>query len=332
MVIGKVGETWQFESEYELEELLWHHLEALLNLQPLKRQFAVRGQFCDILAIAPDRQLVVIELKNVEDRYVVQQLTRYYDALVKEQPLGDEVDWEKPIRLIAIAPSFHADTEIDCTYNTLDIELLRFDLVEVGPELSLRIMDVDATVLTSISVPKPLKLSATEISIAAPPRKLLNWLSERPEHQFQRMLAVREQILGFDQRMKEVVTPKAIIYGKGKTKPCAEIRRWNVGVSSKSPKWIPALFLWLPDIEASSRVYRMVVQTDESWCTVRAVIHSPRACKTNQIWHFPRCLDLLYRRNPATLQFYETALSADGQSCDLLKLVDAALKIWLERI
>lgn len=50
------------------------------------------------MAIDADQQLAVIELKNVEDRYVIQQLTRYYDAFKQEQSFQIEVDWERPIR------------------------------------------------------------------------------------------------------------------------------------------------------------------------------------------------------------------------------------------
>lgn len=45
----------------------------------------------------------VLELKNVEDRYVVPQLTRYYASLYKEQPFADKLDYGKPIRLLAIS-------------------------------------------------------------------------------------------------------------------------------------------------------------------------------------------------------------------------------------
>ena len=333
MALIQTGAVWQFENEFELEELLWHNLSKLLNLKPFKRQFSVRGQFCDILAIADNRQLVIIELKNVEDRYVVQQLTRYYDALVKEQPFGDEVDWQKPIRLIAIAPSFHSDTVIDCTYNTLNIELLRFDFEERDQELYLRVIESSSEV-ASMPVPSSLKTPPAEVAIAGPPRKLLNWLSDSPEAEFQGMMGVREQLLGFDKRIKEVVEPQAIIYGKGKTKPCAEIRRQNVGVSSKSPKWMPRLFLWLPDLDGNSRILRMIIGSDESWKHVEAVGYCPTACRTKRIWHLPRHLEIVsgcYGYD-STLQKYGQALSADGEECLLPKLVELALHVWLSRI
>ena len=140
MTIIQTGNIWQFGNEFELEEVLWQNLPKLLNLKPFKRQYSVRGQFCDILALDDQQRLVVLELKNVEDRYVVQQLTRYYDALKEEDPFEDEVDLSQPIRLMAIAPSFHQDTMIDCKYNLLDIELVSFQIQSSEDNLYLELI------------------------------------------------------------------------------------------------------------------------------------------------------------------------------------------------
>jgi RecB family endonuclease NucS len=332
MKLSRVGEMWQFDNEYVLEDLVWHHLLALLNLQPFKRQFSVRGQFCDILAIDHDHQLVVIELKNVEDRYVVQQLTRYYDALKQEKPFGAEVNWDKPIRLIAIAPSFHPDTNTDCLYNRLDIERITFSLEEIEQRIYLKLTCHNGNILSKLAIPRHTENPTAEIAIASPPRKLLNWLSHDSETKFQKLINVREQIIGFDQRMREVIEPQAIIYGKGKTNPCAEIRRQNLGASSKSPKWSTTLFLWLPDLDGSSRIFRMMIWPDNNWEVVKTVLHSPVACKTKRFWHFPQCLKFMHKRNLDTLQRYERVISADGKSCLLPELVDLALQMWLNRI
>lgn len=113
---------WAFKTEFELEEFVWASLEPLLNLKPLARQYIIDGQICDILATTPERQLVVLELKNVEDRYVVQQLTRYYASLRQGQPFADQADYCLPIRLVAIAPTLHAHNHIDREYSRLDFE------------------------------------------------------------------------------------------------------------------------------------------------------------------------------------------------------------------
>lgn len=84
--LKKTGQEWRFTNEAALEDFIWDNLKPLFNLTPLKRQFFVRGEVCDILAVDDNRQLVVLELKNTEDRYVVQQLTRYYDNLLEVKP------------------------------------------------------------------------------------------------------------------------------------------------------------------------------------------------------------------------------------------------------
>lgn len=90
--LKKTGTGWEFVNEAALEDFVWDNLKPLLNLTPLKRQYFVKGEICDILAVDDNRQLVVLELKNTEDRYIVQQLTRYYDALLEVKPFDTKVD------------------------------------------------------------------------------------------------------------------------------------------------------------------------------------------------------------------------------------------------
>lgn len=87
MAFIQSGQSWQFSTESDLEEVIWRNPPKLLNLQPLSRQFSISGRFCDILAVDEADQLVIIQLKNTEDRYVVQQLIRYYDAIQAAEAL-----------------------------------------------------------------------------------------------------------------------------------------------------------------------------------------------------------------------------------------------------
>ena len=66
--LRQCGNQWNFYNESELEDFVWTHLKSLLGLLPLKRQFSIQGQFCNILAITSDEQLVVIELNLIRDR------------------------------------------------------------------------------------------------------------------------------------------------------------------------------------------------------------------------------------------------------------------------
>ncbi len=141
MAFIQAGQNWHFSTESDLEEVVWHNLPKLLNLRPLSRQFSISGKFCDILAVDESNQLVVIELKNTEDRYVVQQLVRYYNVIQAAETLPFEVAINEP-RLVAIAPRFHADTLTDCQYSTLKVELITFALeTSKNGQLSLVLSD-----------------------------------------------------------------------------------------------------------------------------------------------------------------------------------------------
>jgi RecB family endonuclease NucS len=104
--LRKTGNGYEFSSEYALEEFVWENLEQLFQLKPVARQYPAKGEFCDILAVR-DQQLYILELKNTEDRYVVQQLTRYYDNLFDLKPFAEQIDYSLPVKLIALAPAFH---------------------------------------------------------------------------------------------------------------------------------------------------------------------------------------------------------------------------------
>jgi RecB family endonuclease NucS len=80
---------WKFQSELFLENFVWETLESLLNLKPLARQLYLSNQICDILTIDEKQQLTIVELKNTEDRYLIQQLTRYYAAIQEHQPFQE---------------------------------------------------------------------------------------------------------------------------------------------------------------------------------------------------------------------------------------------------
>jgi RecB family endonuclease NucS len=68
--LRKTSLGWEFASEAALEDFVWDNLIQLLGLTPLKRQYPELGEYCDILAVDNQKQLTIIELKNIEDRYV----------------------------------------------------------------------------------------------------------------------------------------------------------------------------------------------------------------------------------------------------------------------
>jgi RecB family endonuclease NucS len=261
--LRKTGAGWEFESEAALEDFVWANLQPLFGLTPLKQQYCVSGQFCDLLAVGENKQLVVLELKNVEDRYIVQQLTRYYDALLEEKPFSEEVDYGQPARLVAIAPTFHRDNFTDRKYHPLSFQFLKFAIVESEGELYLEIKDIDTGEISHIEV-RPKEKEKDE-DIPAPPRFLLKIIEKCTEGEKEAIFMIRRRILTFDKRIKEIAEGGWIKYGRGKTKLFAELR-------FDSKRNSPAIFLWLPLVRGWSQNFftaRMRVWTD--WKTVSDV-------------------------------------------------------------
>ena len=169
--LKRVGETWFCENEAVLEDLLWRNLSHFFDLVPLKRQFSVDGQICDILALGKDGQLAILELKNIQDRYLINQLTRYYAALMEQKTFQEQIDYSKPVRLIAIAPSFHKDNFSDQKYSLLDIE---FAISQVDACLTFELKQNNRQ---SVKLAITCSPETNDVDIASPPRALFNLLS-----------------------------------------------------------------------------------------------------------------------------------------------------------
>lgn len=130
VTLRKIGFCWEFESEEALEDFLFTHLDEILGWTVIERQYLVQGQRCDLLAIDETGRLIVIELKNVEDRGIVQQLTRYYHGLQEEQPFRDRINHEKTVNLVTISPSYHRYNLIYRQYHRLEFEFFQFSIVK----------------------------------------------------------------------------------------------------------------------------------------------------------------------------------------------------------
>lgn len=245
--LRKTGQRWEFESEAALEDVAWANLERLFGLTPLKRQYSVKGQICDILAVDENKRLVVLELKNTEDRYIVQQLTRYYDALLEEKPFKEQVDYAQPIGLMAITPIFHKDNFTDRKYNHLSLRFLQVEIFADGEKFYLQLKDIDTGQVSKLEIPHQ-ATDSTE-SIPIPPKALQKLLSGCTPEQLEVILRIRNQILSFDKRIEEMPTVGSIKYGNGNSKQsqlCAEFY--------SDSKGSPLLFLWLPKKGLTSKI------------------------------------------------------------------------------
>ena len=214
------------------------------------------GQICDILAVSQTKELVILELKNQSDRYIVNQLTRYYDALLEKQIFTEHIDYSQPVRLIAIAPNFHKDNFTDRKYSRLSITFLQFNIVEAQSHLFLELRDVDNQNIKKLEIPVP--PDNPPENIPSPPRSLPNLLAKSPEIERQGVMKTREHLLAFHPRMKGLSMSSSIGYGIGKTNLCAEVR------FDKERNAI-GLFLWLPHLSSRSRQAKKMVCRMRLW-------------------------------------------------------------------
>ena len=336
--LKKCGERYEFESEATLEDFVWDHLPLLFGFTPLARQYAISGLFCDLLAMNSERQLIVIELKNTEDRYIVQQLTRYYDRLAKSQPFSEMVDYNKPILLIGIAPNFHEDNYIDCKYHKLSISLLPFRVVDSQNALFLQISDLNQSKICRQEIPY---LAAENlIEVPAPRRKLTNFLSKSRQHDEQSIstiLKIREKLLTFDKQIEEIVKPNKILYGKNEKLICAE---FYFGGPFTGQEDALSLFLSLPEPSAYRKrrsILRMFVDSRD-WVSFKEVRFYPRAFITDDVrmWegfnfnYFIQSVEKWYQEDPENegyrncYQNYKRLI--EGKTNSVEALIDIALE------
>ena len=242
--LQQVQNQWRFQDESVLEEFIWTHLESLFGYKPLKRQHHVSGNYCDILAVDNNRGLVIIELKNTEDRYVIQQLTRYYDAHVQAKCFSSEVDYRRTIKLIVIAPTIHRDNRIDRRYSTLDYQLIKYGVGEQDSIFYFHLKDLThGDCYPSITIPHTSDPEQS-VKIASPPKRILNAIARSKQVGTDRFFSIRELLLTSDPKMKELSNGQSVIYGSTKSRVCAEftVKKQYSG----SSRDVPYFYLWLP--------------------------------------------------------------------------------------
>ena len=287
-------------------------MKSLLNLTPLKRQYFVRGEICDILAVDDNRQLVVLELKNTEDRYIVQQLTRYYDALLEVKPFDTEVDYGKPIRLVAITPIFHKHNEIDRKHHNLVFDFLKVLISKESDKFYLHLHNADTEQLFKAEIfYREIDFSIFKADLPKPSQIFLNWLSSYNSDEQEKILKLREQILSFDKRIQEVTETKSIKYGKGKAKPCAEFC-----FERKLKKIV--LFLWLP------------IPNRKKQAVGRMQIGITDDCEGYWGWgHQPNGIG---KMEVGKMRFYHLTQDNEWIAGYLDEIVDEALETWIRRL
>jgi RecB family endonuclease NucS len=283
-------------------------------MTPLQRQYYVDGQVCDILAIDHDKRLVVIELKNSEDRYIVQQLTRYYASLQEKKAFPLEIDCYQPSRLIAITPKFHKHNLIDREYSKLSFEFLEFQVIQENNYLYLTLSNIDSKQVIKAKIPHQendtYKLPE---NLPEPPKVLQNILIKGTPESKNKLLEIRQRLLGFHDRIQEITATGVVKYGRGKTKLCAEI---PFDSSSKQT----FIWLYLPMIHMGRpAVGRMRILTKD-WNNIQYINYIPAGKKSGSLYKFD---DFKHHINPQI---------TTNQSNQLDILIDIALETWLNKL
>jgi RecB family endonuclease NucS len=341
VALHKNSGSWEFASEAALEKFFWANLQDIFDFTPLKQQYASGGEICDILAIGKSRELVILELKNTEDRYLIQQLTRYCANLLEERPFSQEIDYSQPVRLIGIAPSYHRHNLIDRDHSRLSFELLEFSVIEDNSTFFFVLNQTGGEASSErIFIPyQPIEAPSCD-EIDAPPELLIKWLGGCTTSEQEEFLQMRHKILACNRRMKEMVDRRSIRYGSGKTRLCAEIL-----FQQKSQK--PVLFLWLPTPNTFlwSGSKKVVVGRLRTWTdgeTISHVGHVPKGfgkMRTKSEWEQvppekrPHMMSSLSSksRTPVESEGYLRRLGISDRELFWVALTDLAIEKWLEK-
>ncbi len=333
----KTAQGWEFESEEALEDFAFTNLKQLLGLTPLKRQYIVNGQICDILAVDDNKRLVVLELKNSEDRYIVQQLTRYYDALLEEKPFKDSINYTQPIELMGIVPKIHRDNLTDRKYHHLNIRFFKFEIITLESNVYLQLKDLDTDKVFEIEIIRQ-DTESTE-SLPSPPKLLQKLLRSCEPEQLKIIMEIRNQILTFDQRMQEISSAGSIKYGNGKSKTskfCAEF--------CSDSKGNLLVFLWIPFKAGTSKKIgraRIGINYETGKALIEGYVSKGIRIK-NPPFNKERAkkMEIIDKKidNKETLTYEEFKFFCTytyDKRCiygSITDMVDGALKHWLKRL
>jgi hypothetical protein len=238
-MLTRAGAGWIFVSEKALEDFIWSNLKLLFPVQAIARQFCCSGETCDIVATGSKQELVILELKNSEDRYLVQQLTRYYENLMGEQPWSEKINYDQPVKLIGIAPNFHRHSLIDQKHLKLTIEFFTFAIKrDNNGTFWFSLQRLNQQEISRVKIPYT-EVNLSSVDFPSPPPSFVDILGSLPLLQ-KRILRIREHILKCDPQIKEFEGKNTIMYGSSaKAKYCAELI-----FDGKTKQLI--LFLWLP--------------------------------------------------------------------------------------
>lgn len=237
-----IGGEIRFQSEMDLEDYIDEKFDEIFpSLIKIKRQHTVKMQRCDLLCCTKsEKQPIIIELKNEEDRGLVSQLTRYRQAIITNKCFEDKIDYSLPVKMIAIAPSFHDDNYTDKEASKFEEDFCFWEFAVQNYhnsgqfKLLSQIYEISYPVFGLPEISHNLDLSSL-------PPFTCNFVGRLPPDYHTDFLKLRTLLLS-QPKVKEMVstTYRKILYGTGdgvNHKKVAEITNPTNGI---------VLFLWLP--------------------------------------------------------------------------------------
>lgn len=335
---------WMFTQEKLLQDFIWENLTTTLNLIPLERQFSILEEYSVILAKTKNNQLVVLDVKDREDANIMNQLTVCYHHLKIDQPFDDQIDYNLPIRLVAIAPNFHRDNLIYRLYHCLQFQLIKFAIINESDNINnfhLHLylennhqITINKTILlvnqeveekAEISKLSNLQLFKLKGQVNSPRKVLVNFLDKLSPVTKVEILKLREQMLTFDPRIKEIKDGRSIFYGLSKTKPCCQLKL----VSSTTSRNLDHVqcYLWLP---IPKRFIRFNKASHKISGTGRMYLGFDADLQTVQTITYWTIMNRYANETPIAMNIYLDEIGLDQEYQKVEKLFDLAVKLNLE--
>jgi hypothetical protein len=223
-VFGKGAE---FETERHLERFFLATVLPKLQLKLLASQYTCGQGICDILALGPSNQLIIIELKNTKDTHVVEQITRYFDALTVEKPFDTQVDYAQPIELYTVCPNYTDSLAMTMKYHRLNFSVLAYRIENEQHVHKFELWNwLTNEVIAHIEIPRTENTPDT-ITLLEPPKAFLKLLERCTDHEHSQAYLIRQQIYEFSQSHNYKICERPdgqwIRFERNKQYPIAEL-------------------------------------------------------------------------------------------------------------
>lgn len=256
------------------EDYLWQNLTALWGFLPLQRRSPIPKPFQDILALDGDR-LVAIILKSAADDWVGYQAMTYSQYLQQNRPFAERVNYDQPILILVISPSYSADTKVQDQQVSVEIEFWTISALTRTAPWTLALTNCDHKIQHMLHLNEPLLFKKGLYNSVRPlppkTKKLQQLLAKASPAAQEGIEKIRHEFLSTQSAMMEFTYGDGVRIGLGKFCPCFE-------VMEDEERQAIALFLWLPfkmcyGAEQESSIVRARIWTD--WQRVTDIGYIP---------------------------------------------------------